>query len=183
MKIISKLIFFILGWKAVGGVPKNITQAILIIAPHTSNLDFYVGRFYCWIKDVPIKLLIKKEAFKGPLGGLLKKAGGIPVDRNRATSKVIQVANMFKEYDPMMLGITPEGTRKLTKRWKMGFYHIALQAKVPILLCYLDYRTKVAGIGPPLYPTGNIEDDMKIIEDFYRDKTGRHPEQFSYITH
>ena len=110
---------------------------------------------------------------------LLKKAGGIPVDRSRATSKVIQVANMFDEYDPMLLGIAPEGTRKLAKKWKMGFYHIAVQANVPILLSYFDYKRKVAGVGPPFYPTGDVEKDMKVMEDFYRDKTAKHPEMFN----
>ncbi len=179
MRIISKLIYFIIGWKAEGGVPKDITKAIFLLAPHTSNMDFYIGRFYCWIKGIPIKLLIKKEAFNGPLGWLLKKAGGMPVDRSRATSKVIQVAKMFKDNDPMLLGIAPEGTRNLNKRWKMGFYHIAVQAKVPILLSYFDYKKKVAGVGPPLYPTGDAEKDMKVIEDFYRDKSARYPENFN----
>lgn len=179
MRTISRLIYFIFGWKAKGGVPKDVTKAIFLIAPHTSNWDFYIGRLYCWINRIPIKLLIKKEAFKGPLGSLLKKAGGIPVDRSRATSKVVQVANMFKEYDPMLLGITPEGTRKLTKHWKMGFYHIAIHAKVPLLLSYIDYEKKVAGVGPPFYPTGDIEKDLKEIEDFYRGIKGKHPEQFN----
>ncbi|MFK5854688.1 MAG: 1-acyl-sn-glycerol-3-phosphate acyltransferase [Bacteroidota bacterium] len=179
MKTISKFIYFIIGWKTEGGVPKEITKAIFLIAPHTSTMDFWMGRLYCWIKGIPINLLIKKEAFDGPLGGLLKKSGGIPVDRSRATSKVLQVANMFKEYDPMMLGIAPEGTRKLTKRWKMGFYHIAVQAKVPILFSYIDYGRKVAGVAPPFYPTGDVEKDMKVIEDFYRDKTAKYPEKFN----
>ncbi len=179
MRTISRLIYFIIGWKCEGDVPKDITKAIFLLAPHTSNIDFYVGRLYCWIKGIPIKLLIKKEAFDGPLGWLLKKAGGIPVDRSRATSKVIQVANMFEEYDPMLLGIAPEGTRKLAKRWKMGFYHIAVQANVPILLSYFDYKRKVAGVGPPFYPTGDAEKDMKRIEDFYRDITAKFPEQFN----
>jgi len=179
MRTISRLIYFIIGWKYEGDVPKDITKAIFLLAPHTSNIDFYVGRLYCWIKGIPIKLLIKKEAFKGPMGWLLKKAGGIPVDRSRATSKVIQVANMFDEYDPMLLGIAPEGTRKLAKKWKMGFYHIAVQANVPILLSYFDYKRKVAGVGPPFYPTGDAEKDMKVIEDFYRDITAKYPEQFN----
>ncbi len=179
MRIISKLIYLIFGWKAEGGVPSNITKAIFIIVPHTSNWDFYIGRLYCWIHRIPIKLLIKKEAFKWPLGGLLKKAGGIPVNRSKATSKVVQIGNMFKEYDPMLLGITPEGTRKLNKKWKMGFYHIAVQANVPILLSYIDYERKVAGVGPPFYPTGDIEKDMKEIEAFYKGVVAKYPEQFN----
>lgn len=179
MRTISRLIYFLWGWKDEGGVPEDLTKAIFLIAPHTSNLDFYIGRLYCWIHKIPIRLLIKKEAFTWPLGGLLKKAGGIPVDRSRASSKVVQVANMFKEYDPMFLGIAPEGTRKLNKRWKMGFYHIAVQANVPILFSYIDYGRKVAGVAEPFYPTGDVEKDFKVIEDFYRGIKGKHPELFN----
>ncbi len=179
MRTLSRLIYFIIGWKYEGGVPKDLTKAIFLIAPHTSNWDFWIGRLYCWIHKIPIRLLIKKEAFKWPIAGLLKKAGGIPVDRSRASSKVLQVANMFKEYDPMFLGITPEGTRKLSNKWKMGFYHIAVQAKVPILLCFIDFETKIAGIAPPFYPTGDVEKDFKEIEDFYRGMKGKYPEKFN----
>ena len=179
MKLLSKLVYLLFGWKAEGGVPKDITKAVFLIAPHTSNWDFYIGRLYCWIHRIPISLLIKQEAFRWPLGGLLKKAGGIPINRSRATSKVVQVAKMFREKDPMYLGIAPEGTRKLTKRWKMGFYHIAVEAKVPILLSYIDYKRKVSGVGPPFWPTGDIEKDIKEIEDFYRDKHAKHPEKFN----
>ncbi|MBC8319642.1 MAG: 1-acyl-sn-glycerol-3-phosphate acyltransferase [Bacteroidetes bacterium] len=179
MKTLSKLIYFIFGWKAEGGIPKDITKAIFLIAPHTSNWDFYIGRLYCWINEIPINLLIKEEAFKWPYKKILKKAGGIPVNRSKATSKVVQVANMFKEYDTMFLGITPEGTRKLNNKWKMGFYHIAMGANVPILLSYIDYGKKVAGIGPPFYPTGDIEKDLEEIENFYRGKKAKHPEKFN----
>ncbi len=179
MRILSKLIYFIFGWKAEGGVPKEITKAVFIIVPHTSNWDFYIGRLYCWIHRIPIKLLIKKEAFIWPLGWLLKKAGGIPVNRQKASSKVVQIVNMFKEYDPMLLGITPEGTRKLRKKWKMGFYHIAVEANVPILLSYIDYKRKVAGVGPPFYPTGDAEKDMMEIEKFYKGVSAKYPDQFN----
>lgn len=179
MRIIAKFIYFIFGWKALGSVPDNITKAIFLVAPHTSNLDFYIGRFYCWINKIPIKVLIKKEAFNGPLGSLLEKVGGMPIDRGRATSKVLQIVEMFKNNDPMFLTIAPEGTRKLTKKWKMGFYHIAVEANIPILLSYIDYEKKIAGVGPPFYPTGDMEKDFKEIEDFYRGIKAKHPEQFN----
>ena len=179
MKSLSKLIYYLFGWKEEGGVPDGITKAVFLIAPHTSSWDFYIGRLYCWIHKIPINLLIKKEAFIWPLGGLLKKAGGIPVNRSRATSKVVQIAKMFRERDPMFLGIAPEGTRKLSKRWKMGFYHIAVEAKVPILLSYIDYKRKAAGVGPPFWPTGDMEKDIKEIEEFYRDKGAKYPEKFN----
>jgi hypothetical protein len=40
-------------------------------------------------------------------------------------------------------------------------------AKVPIALGFLDYRRKIGGIGPLVYPTGDIAVDMEIIMAFY----------------
>ena len=61
----------------------------------------------------------------------------------------------------------------------MGFYHIAVEANIPILLSYIDYEKKIAGVGPPFYPTGDMEKDFKEIEDFYRGIKAKHPEQFN----
>lgn len=179
MRLLSKFIFKITGWKTVGGIPPEVTKAVFIIAPHTSNLDFFIGRMYCFIKRIPIKVMIKKESFKGPLSGLLKKAGGVPIDRSVRTSLVGQIIRLFKENDPFFFAITPEGTRKLSNKWKSGFYHIAIKANVPILLSYIDYEKKEVGIGRVFYPTGDFEKDFKEIEDFYRGRKARHPENFN----
>jgi 1-acyl-sn-glycerol-3-phosphate acyltransferase len=75
----------------------------------------------------------------------------------------------------MVLVVPPSGTRRKVMYWKTGFYHIARGAKVPIVLGYLDYRRKVGGIGPVVYPTGNMEVDMEIIRNFYADVAGKYP--------
>ncbi len=72
--------------------------------------------------------------------------------------------------------VTPEGTRKYVPRWKTGFYRVAQEADVPIILGYLDYKKKHAGVGPVFYPTGDYNEDLPKIMDFYRDKTGKYPE-------
>ena len=125
MKTISKLIYKLTGWKATGGVPEGITKAVFIIAPHTSNLDFYIGRMYCWMKDIPIKVVMKKEAFFWPFGSLLKKVGGVPIDRSKRANKVDQIVELFKVTDPMFFALTPEGTRKRVNKWKRGFYFMS----------------------------------------------------------
>ena len=131
------------------------------------------------MNDIPIRIVIKKEAFFWPFGWLLKKVGGIPIDRSKSVNRVDQVAELFKVTDPMFYALTPEGTRKRSDKWKKGFYYIALKAKVPILLSYIDYKKKEAGIGPAFYPTGDFEKDFKEIEDFYRGKIAKHPEYFN----
>ena len=59
---------------------------------------------------------------------------------------------LFEERENLVILITPEGTRKYVPRWKTGFYHVAKGANVPIILGYLDYEKKHAGIGPIVYP-------------------------------
>lgn len=130
--------------------------------------------------DAPAKFIIKKEWVKGPLGYILKKLGAIPVDRNAKTkslSFVEQVLELFAQRDELVIMIAPEGTRKKVSKWRSGFYYMAINANVPILYGYLDYRKKHAGIGGVFYPTGNYEQDLEEIKSFYRNVAAKYPEK------
>lgn len=167
-----------LGWKVVGSVP--VKKCVITVAPHTSVADFLLGRLaYCSI-DMQVKFLIKKEFFDYPIiKQILEKLGGLPVDRSRNNNTVTQVAGMFKKYDCLNIVIAPEGTRKLVRNWKKGFYYIAEKADVPIVLGFLDFKKKELGFGPMFYPTGNYEEDWKFMENFYRGITAKHPEKYN----
>ena len=179
-KFISAIVLKIIGWKIVGEIPDNVKKAVVISAPHTSNLDFVVGRLGLWYRKYPVYFLIKKEAFKPAiLGWILRKAGGIPVDRGRSSGAVLKVAKELHRRDRVYLIVTPEGTRGLVKNWKKGFYHIAMEAGIPIVLGFVDYPRKEAGFGPVFYPTGDYEKDLKEIQKFYFDKGAKHPENFN----
>lgn len=170
----------IIGWKITAPVPDAIKKCVMIVAPHTSNLDFIIGRaaFYkMGLKNV--KFLIKKESFKFPMGWLLKALGALPVDRSKGNNTINESISLFTKYDPLYLLITPEGTRKRVENWKKGFYHIAQSVHVPVVLIYIDYSKKEGGYGGVLYPSGNFDDDFKIITDFYRGKRGKNPENFN----
>ncbi len=171
------MIFKVSGWKLNGGMPPNVKQAIMIAAPHTSNWDFVYARAAFYLMDVPVKLTIKKEAFFFPMGYLLKAMGAVPVDRKKNNNLVAAMVDIFKTHDEMVMLVTPEGTRKYQPRWKKGFYYTAVGANVPILLGYLDYAKKEAGVGPLIQPTGDFDADMKKILDFYRTVTPRFPSQ------
>lgn len=180
MSQIARIILRLLGWNIYVRVPLDqYPKAVIIMAPHTSNLDFVIGRLGFYLHGLPPKILIKKEAFKHVLGLLLRKMGGIPVDRGHSQNTVKKITREFHRHERFYLLITPEGTRSLVKQWKKGFYFIALTAKVPIFLGFLDYRKKEGGIGMLLHPTGDFEADFKIIQDFYRSKHGRHPSKFN----
>lgn len=170
----------VLGWKLVGVIPADMKKCVIVVAPHTSIADFILGRLaYCSI-DMPVKFLIKKEFFNYPiLKQILLSMGGIPVDRSRNNNTVTHTAALFKKYDTLNLVLAPEGTRKLVRNWKKGFYYIAEKAGVPIVLGFLDYKKKELGFGPNFYPTGNYEEDWKFMESFYRGINAKHPEKYN----
>ncbi len=179
MTHIARLILRLLGWNIYSRVPLDIPKAVIIMAPHTSNWDFILGRLACYWYRIYPRILIKKEAFTPVIGTVLRWLGGIPVDRSHSQNTVKEITRCFDKDERFYLLITPEGTRRRVKKWKRGFYFIALNAKVPIFLGFLDYRKKEGGIGMMVEPTGNFEEDFKIIEDFYRSKQARHPENFN----
>lgn len=178
-RLFSRFILWLMGWKIYGNSTEEMRRSVIIQAPHTSNMDFVIGRLGFSSKGIAVSFLIKKEAFFFPLGCILKAMGGIPVDRSRSSNLVNQIAALFREKQNLSIVITPEGTRKLNPNWKKGFYFIARQAEVPIVLGYLDYKKKEGGLGPVFYPTGDYEKDLAAIQEFYRDKTARFPENFN----
>lgn len=183
MKFLAKIIFFITGWKISGSYPKGLKKCVMIAAPHTSNWDLLFARAAFYILDVPVRYTIKKEIMKFPLGPVLRSLGAIPIDRSRKNkvskrnSVVDSMIELFNEREELVIMIAPEGTRKYVPKWKTGFYHVAVGANVPILLGFLDYKNKRAGIGPAIYPSGNLEEDLKTIMDFYRPIKGKYPDQ------
>ena len=178
MKLLSKLILWLSGWKVVGESPKALGKFVMVAAPHTSNWDFVYARAAFYIMDIELKYPIKKELFFFPLGIVLKMMGGIPINRSKKKGNMVnQMAEHFKNYQELALLVTPEGTRSYSPEWKKGFYYIALQAKVPIVLGYLDYPKKTAGVGPIIHPTGDVEADIEKIKAFYRTITPKYPEK------
>lgn len=167
------------GWTAKAEIPENVNKAIIIVAPHTANKDFPVGLGARYKMQIDARFLAKKELFEGPFGWIFKVTGGIPVDRSKKNNLVDQVADLFSAHESLFLVIAPEGTRKLTSRWKTGFYHMAKKANVPIIMAFIDFRTKEAGLGGILHPTGNMEEDFATIEKFYSSITAAVPENFN----
>ncbi|MGN0187364.1 MAG: lysophospholipid acyltransferase family protein [Paludibacteraceae bacterium] len=155
-------------------------KCVVCIAPHTSNWDFVLGLLFRQALGVNIAFLMKKEWFRFPLGGVMRRCGGIPVDRSRHASLTDQTAAVFARHDHFYVAITPEGTRSYTRCWKRGFYVIAQKAQVPIMLAYIDYAKKELGFGRLFEPTNDIEADMKAIKCFYKNVVAKKPNQFGY---
>ena len=150
---------------------------VLAVAPHTHWVDVMVGfaaRQALHIEHA--KFLGKKELFVGPLGWVLRKMGGTPVDRFAKRGMVDQVVELFNSHESFMLGLSPEGTRKRVDKLRTGFYHIAKKAEVPIVPIGFDYANKLVVIGEAFFPGDDEEADLKKIIAFYATIKGRRPE-------
>lgn len=182
MKFLSRIVFWIAGWKLKAAWPKDLKKAVLIAIPHTSNWDLLYARAAFYLMEIPVRFTIKKEVMVGPLGWFIKSLGGIAIDRKRISGGRKQtyteaMTNMLKESDELVIMVTPEGTRSYAPKWKSGFYHVALGAGVPVVIGYLDYKKKEAGIGPVIQPNGNMEGQIEEMMAFGRTVTAKYPEK------
>ncbi len=180
-KIIGSCILSIIGWKIkVSHDFANIDKCILVSAPHTSNWDFILGILTFWKLERPLKVIIKDSHTKAFYGGIIRWLGGIGVDRSQRNNLVDFIKQEF-EHSDFSLVITPESSRSFSKKWKLGFYHIAIGANVPICLAYADYKHKELGLGKEIKDIKNrsLEDILKEIEGYYLDKNARFPEQYN----
>jgi len=162
------------GWKIQGEAP-HYRKFVFIAAPHTSNWDLPFMLATAYALGVRISWFGKHTIFAFPLGWFLRKLGGIPVDRRSPQSLVALMAEKFRSSDYLVLAVPPEGTRSKVALWKSGFYHIAVESRVPIGLGYLDYERKLSGLGMFVMPTGSVYEDMNKVRGFYRNIRGRYP--------
>jgi len=167
------------GWRVEGSLPADTPKCVLIAAPHTSNWDLPYTLMVAFVLRLNIYWMGKASLFRAPFGPLMRWLGGIAVDRSKAGNLVGASAAAIAAADgPLQLVVPPEGTRGKTRHWKTGFYFIALEAQVPIVLAYMDYQRKVSGLGPVFKPTGDVESDMAEIKRFYAPIRGKNADQF-----
>jgi 1-acyl-sn-glycerol-3-phosphate acyltransferase len=167
------------GWKIEGKLPANAHKCVLIAAPHTSNWDLPYTLMTAFVLGLKPHWLGKASIFKPPFGGVMRWLGGMAVDRSQANNLVASAVAALKAAEgPVQLIVPPEGTRGKTSHWRTGFYYIAAGAEVPILMAYMDYSRKRAGLGPAFVPTGDIEADMVTIKAFYAPIKGKFPQHF-----
>jgi 1-acyl-sn-glycerol-3-phosphate acyltransferase len=168
------------GWKVDGGKPAA-RKAVVVAAPHTSNWDFPFTLAVAWAIGLDIAWLGKDSMFRWPFAGVLRASGGIPVDRRAAHDVVAQVAARLRAADDLYVVLSPEGSRRHVDRWKTGFYFIAIEAQVPIVLGYLDYAKKRGGLGTTWTPSGDLSADAAHITAFYASVTGKRAERFAGV--
>lgn len=173
MRIIYLFFMRLLGWKIIGAPPRDLKKYLIVVAPHTSNWDFFLGLAVRSIQRIPANFLGKKELFRAPYGWIFRKLGGYPVDRKSSTHLVDQIVALAKKEDRFIIAIAPEGTRSKVEKWKTGFYHIALGANMHMVMAAVDYPSKTLTWSEPFQVTGNLERDAIQIDDFFSGKRGK----------
>ena len=165
-------------WRIEGNV-HNAAKVIGVLAPHTSSWDFYATIATMLAVGFRSSWLIADAYMWWPLGVFMRWLGGIAVKRETSRNLVSQIVKTFDENEQLLLALFPEGTRKNTLRWKTGFWHIAVQARIPIQLVSLDYARRVTEFGPVIEPSDSLEADMERIQTYYRGVTAKHPDKFA----
>ena len=168
-RAIARLVRRLSGWRAVGHVPR---AGILVGAPHTSNWDWVAMLLLTWRDGVQARVLIKRELFRGPLAPLLRVTGGIPLDRSSPGATVRALLDEARRDERFLLVLAAEGTRDRSDYWKSGFYTIAQQTGLPVVLGFIDGPSRTMGFGPTLTPSGDVTADMDLVRAFYADKRG-----------
>ncbi|QJC22589.1 1-acyl-sn-glycerol-3-phosphate acyltransferase [Arcanobacterium buesumense] len=151
-------------------------KAVVIGAPHTSNWDAMYMLVAFWDTGRDLRFLVKDSIIHGPLGPLARAVGGVGVDRGAAHGLVHSIAQQSRETDDFTLCIAPKGTRSHRDTWRSGFYHIALEAGIPVVFGFIDSTTKTYGWCGSIMLTGDVAADMAKIREFYADKKGIRPQ-------
>jgi 1-acyl-sn-glycerol-3-phosphate acyltransferase len=176
-RILAWWIFTVRGWKIEGSFPYELKKSIVVVAPHTHFVDFFIGLAIRKKMNMDfVHFLGKKELFWGIFGVILRKLGGFPVERGKNLNQVDEVVRLYNERNSFHIAISPEGTRKKVSRLKSGFYHISKNANIPIILVGLDFGNKKVLFGSPFYTTDNEKLDKQKIVRFFKGIAGYIPD-------
>ena len=174
-KLYQFIFFRLMGWKIEGGIDSNIKKCILMVIPHTSWHDFYLGIFTRGIIGLEMNFIGKKELFRFPLNYYFRWMGGEPLDRSGNLNTVEAIAKIFENKDEFRLAIAPEGTRKKVSELKSGFYYIALKAGVPIIPVAFNFGKKSVQLGKSLNLSENYENDLALLVKHFEGVYGKIP--------
>jgi 1-acyl-sn-glycerol-3-phosphate acyltransferase len=176
IRFICRALLKLWGFKYTGNFGTDIPKKIFVVYPHTSNWDFPLGILLKGAIPLDVNYVGKDSLFRWPWGWLFRWLGGIPVDRSRSTNFVDSMAALFGKYDRLAFAIAPEGTRKRVRKFKSGFYYIALKAGIPLILVKFDFGKKEVHFSEPFMPSGDYAADLRQIIEYFRGTQGIHPE-------
>ena len=161
------------GWRVVGDWP-DLPKMVVIAAPHSSAWDAIWGLIAKVAMGVDIRFMGKREIFVGPLGWLLRRFGGIPVDRSAPAGVIEQAIAEIRAAERMYFVLAPEGTRRKVTRWKPGFWKIAHGAGVPVFCAWFHYPDRTIGLGPLVTLSDSLDADLVRVRELFRPYQGKH---------
>jgi 1-acyl-sn-glycerol-3-phosphate acyltransferase len=165
------------GWRLEGEFP-NLPQFVVIVAPHTSNWDFFIGVMAMFAMGFRGTFLAKHTLFRWPTGGAMRWLGGVPVDRSAAHNVVQQTIDYFHPRKQLLLAMSPEGTRKKLPAWRTGFWYVAKGADVPIVPAAFDFPAKRIRIFAPVKPGDDIDADLARLRSRFDARMAKNPELY-----
>jgi 1-acyl-sn-glycerol-3-phosphate acyltransferase len=168
----GRSIYTLGGWRMTGAWP-DLEKVVVIVAPHSSVWDAIWGLAAKVGVGLGIVFIGKKEAFWGPIGWILRRVGGMPVDRSAPGGVVDQIASEMRRAERMWFVLAPEGTRRAVEHWKPGFWRIAKAAGVPVFCVGFDYPSKRIILGELVELSDDIDADMRRIRSLFKDYRGR----------
>ena len=174
LRAIGRAVLRAMGWHIEGEIPDE-PKLVIAVAPHTSNWDFVVGMAAMFALDLRLSFLAKHTLFRGPFAPFMRWVGGIAVDRGSRHGVVGDAVAAFAREERRVLAIAPQGTRRAGARYRSGFIHIALGARVRILLATLDYGARCVRLGPTFTPGEDVEAELARVEAFYANVRGKNP--------
>ena len=172
---IGKFFLTITGWKFKGDIPRS-DRIILVAGPHTSNWDFLLALAFIFGLNLNVFWIGKHTLFKNGFSKIMRKLGGIPVDRASPELLINEVSHIVKRHQGVIIAISPEGTRKKVERLKSGFLRIAKTTNSQILLAGIDFESKLIHLGKLFQPSGNTESDLLNVHNYFRQFKGKRPE-------
>ena len=175
LKFIGKAVMKVTGWKTAGHFPKD-ERVVLVAGPHTSNWDFVLAMSLLLSLDVNIHWVGKHSIFKKGFRRILRKMGGIPVNRTNPEALRNEIQAITNKYKGFIIAINPEGTRKKVEKLKSGFLRIAQQTNSKIMLAGIDFSNKTFELGEFFSPSGDVEQDLKNIKQYFSNFSGKRPE-------
>ena len=176
-QLLAWWLFTIRGWKIEGKFHFELPKSIMIVAPHTHWVDFFIG--IATRKKLHfefVHFLGKSELFWPPLGWLLRYLGAYPVNRQQKQNMVDQVVDIFNKKERFHLALSPEGTRKKVTKLRSGFYHIAKNAHIPIVMVGFDFAQRRVVFAEPIFASADEKADKHNIVQFFKQFIGYIPE-------
>ena len=151
---LARFILFLTGWTLLSKDQirkmKSVKRAIYI-SPHSSVWDFGITSIFALAKPEAfgdIYTVVKPQPFDTWLGPYLRLAGCIPATRKEDTGDGF-VEHTIKFLEPKKrfhLLIAPRGARD-ARAWKTGYYWIAKQMGIPIVVVGFDFEHRIPIIG------------------------------------